>query len=158
MAVKRFRFRLETVLSIRRQREDQQKRVVAARLRQLGALRRQAQTLDIQISREVEAARDMLHPGPLEAQRVARHRFWLGHLRRLGHDTEQRIAEADGALAGERQVLSQRATERKVLEKLREILEARHRAETARGERAEADELAIAQAARTADQGEGETE
>jgi flagellar FliJ protein len=145
---KRFRFRLETVLKVRRQREDQQKRVVAAKVRRLTDLQSQARSVDEQIAQAVQAARGSRHPGALDMSQIARQRFWLGHLQRLLVETAGQIREVAEELHRERRVLIDLAKDRKALEKLKETQAQRYQAELDRAERIELDELATTRACR----------
>ncbi|HUS97775.1 MAG TPA: hypothetical protein VMX97_13655, partial [Hyphomicrobiaceae bacterium] len=81
---KRFRFRLDTMLKIRRQREDQHKRIVAERIRQITQVREQIAAIERQIQEEIEAIRTGQGARTIDIQQLMRHRHWLGHLNKGG--------------------------------------------------------------------------
>lgn len=147
---RRFRFRLETVLKLRRQREDGQKRVVAGKVRELAALQSRARVIGVQVVEAVDAARGLRRTGPMDMAQIARQRFWLSNLQRALVETGSQMRETEGALASERQVLAALARDREALEKLREKHAGRYQAQIDRAERVELDELAIAGACRKA--------
>lgn len=139
---RRFRFRFATMLKIRRQREDEQKRIVAERLRQIGQTRDHRDVLLRQIREEADAIRQSQACGSIDIQQVMRHRHWLGHLHRGVLEAESRLRFLEARLAQERAVLAEAVKQRKILEKLRDRQWQRHaRAEGVR-EMKEGDELA----------------
>ena len=145
---KRFRFRLETVLKVRRQREDQQKRVVAGKAREVTSLGSRTRAIGMRIAQAVGAARGLRRTGPMDMSQIARQRFWISHLQRALIETRQQMQGTERELARERQVLADLARDRKTLEKLKDKQAERYQAEIDRAERLELDELAIAGAAR----------
>jgi flagellar FliJ protein len=138
---KRFVFRFETLLKIRRQREDQHKRIVAERVRQIMAARDRLTSLHQQISVEEAAIRDGQAPGTLDMQQIVRHRHWLGHLHRCMLDTEGSIRVLEGRLAQERAALAEAVKQRKILDKLKDQRLERHLHEEQRQETNAADDL-----------------
>jgi flagellar protein FliJ len=141
---RRFRYRFETLLKIRAQREEHHQRVVAERLRQITGVRAQLAALGRQIEEEVDTIRSAQAPGRLDLQGAMRHRHWLSHLNRAELETQGRLGFLEARLAQERAVLAEAMKQRRILEKLKERQAERHRlAEELRG-RKEADEMAIA--------------
>jgi flagellar protein FliJ len=138
---KRFVFRYETLLKIRRQREDHHKRIVAERVRQIVAARDRLASLHHQISEEQDAIRSGQAPGTLDIQQIVRHRHWLGHLHRNVLDTEGSIRVLEGHLAQERTALAEAVKQRKILDKLRERRLERHLLDEQRHETNAADDL-----------------
>jgi flagellar protein FliJ len=138
---KRFVFRYETLLKIRRQREDHHKRIVAERVRQIVAARDRLASLHHQISEEQDAIRAGQAPGTIDLQQIVRHRHWLGHLHRNVLDTEGSIRALEGHLAQERAALAEVVKQRKILDKLRERRLERHLHEEQRQETLAADDL-----------------
>jgi len=138
---KRFTFRFETLLKIRRQREDEQKRVVAARIREIQAVRRQMAALERQIHDELEAIRRGQMPGTIDMQQVVRHRYWLGRLHKGVLDAQGRLRYLEAQLAQERAALAEAVKQRRILEKLKQRLHERHRAEQQRLETRQADDM-----------------
>lgn len=139
---KQFVFRFETMLKIRRQREDQQKRVVGQRVRQVREAQAHLDSLQRQIQAETDAIRAVQQPGTIDMQQAIRHRHWLGHLHKGALEGEARIRFLEAKLAQERAVLAEAAKQRKILEKLREHQADRHRRELDYREMRELDEMA----------------
>jgi flagellar FliJ protein len=138
---KRFVFKLETVLRLRQQREDRQKRVVAERLRQIGQMRGRIAALERQIREQVAGLRaDALHT-TLDVVGLARNRHYLSRLQRHRLEAQSQLGMLEKRLAQERAVLAHAAKERKVIEKLKERQYARYQKDLARQERIEADDL-----------------
>jgi flagellar protein FliJ len=139
---KRFTFRFATMLKIRQQREDEQKRLVADRLRQIAQVRDHRRTLQRQIEDEVNAIRDSQVRGSIDIQQVMRHRHWLGHLHKGVLEADARVRFLEARLAQERAVLAEAVKQRKILEKLKERQWERHLHEEEIREMKESDELA----------------
>ena len=138
-----FRFKLETVLKLRKQKEDQHKRMVAERLRQLNAARRHLVHIEDQTEWEIEAVRAGRGRGTVSVQNLARGRHWLTHLQRSLLEAQGQIRVVEGRLARERAQLARAAKEAKALEKLRERQAQRYAAEEKRLDRRELDEVAV---------------
>jgi flagellar FliJ protein len=139
---RRFQFRLETVLRLRREREQAQQRVVAERVRLLSAAQGRLRAAGDQLIDAVAAARGDRGVGRLDVTQIARQRFWIGHLQRIVMEEEQSSHEIAHRLVAERRRLTELARDRRAIEKLRERQERRHRDEFARVERIELDEVA----------------
>ena len=138
---KRFRFRFGTMLKIRKQREDEQKRVVAERLRQIAQVRDQREALQRQIRDEIDAIRTGQDRGAIDIQQVMRHRHWLGHLHKGVLEAEARQRFLEARLSQERAVLAEAVKQRRILEKLRERQWLRYQKEEERRDVRESDEL-----------------
>jgi len=139
---KRFKFRLDTVLKIRKQREDQRKRVVADRLRQISQVREQMAAIDRQIGDEMRAIRRAQSPGTIDIQQAMRHRHWLGHLHKTALEAGARLRFLEARLAQERAVLAEAVKQRRILAKLKEQQWERYRQEADKRELAASDEMA----------------
>jgi len=139
---KRFTFRFATMLKIRQQREDEHKRIVAERLRQIGQTRDHRSVLQRQIQDEVNAIRDSQNGGSIDIQQVMRHRHWLSHLHKGVLEADARLRFLEARLAQERVVLAEAVKQRKILEKLKERQWRRHLHEESLREMKEGDELA----------------
>lgn len=138
---KPFRFRLETVLRVRRQREDAAKRVVADRLRQMAEVKAEMAAMQGQIASELDAFREAHGSGTLDMRQVARHRYWLVQLDQGVMTNESRLRDLESALAKERQELAEARKQVRILEKLEERQRERYMKELERAEAAENDEI-----------------
>jgi flagellar protein FliJ len=139
---RQFKFRFATMLKIRQQREDEHKRVVAERLRQIGQTRDHRRALQRQIQDEVDAIRDSQAHGSIDIQQVMRHRHWLGHLHKGVLEADARLRFLEARLAQERAVLAEAVKQRKILEKLKEYQWQRYLKEEDVRQMKESDELA----------------
>lgn len=139
---RKFVFRYDTLLRIRKQREDEQKRVVAERLREIAQVRERLNTLHHQIDEETRAIRTGQEVGTIDIQQVMRHRHWLGHLHRGLLDAVGRERFLEARLSQERSELTERMKQRRILEKLKERRLLHYQAEVDRRETRENDEMA----------------
>lgn len=138
---KRFQFRLETVLKVRLQKEDEKKRVVAGRIRELVRMRELLMQLNEQIAASVKDARASILQPRVDVELVSRKRFWTSHLQARVMETELQIKTLENGLADDRRTLAEAAKEVRVMEKLREQAFGRYDRELQRAETLEADEL-----------------
>ncbi len=138
---KRFQFRLETVLRVRRQREDAAKRVVADRLRQIAEVKSEMRAMQDQIDSELSAFRASHASGELDMRQVARHRYWLVQLDQGVMTNTSRLRDLERALAQERQELGEARKQVRILEKLEERQRERYMKALERAEAAENDEI-----------------
>ncbi|MBN1345966.1 MAG: flagellar export protein FliJ [Phycisphaerae bacterium] len=138
---RRFKFRLETVLKIRKQREDAAKRVVAERLRQVAAVQDETAALQRQMDQEIAGFRQSHSAGRIDITVTRRHRHWLIHLDQGILMAHGRLAELHRALAGDRAILTEARKQVRILEKLEERQRERYRQELTRDEARENDEI-----------------
>lgn len=145
---KRYEFRYETLLRLRRQREDERKRVVAARLREIRTLEDRRATLENRIREQTEQVRDALRSSTLNLDDLKLSRHWVIRLRRGVLETDEAIKTHRAVLSKERQHLAEAAKDKKVLERLKERRLAEYMAEMDRREQLELDEMNAQRAAR----------
>lgn len=138
---KRFKFRLETVQKVRRQREDAAKRVVAERLREIAAVHADIGSMQEQIRREIDGFRQTHATGRIDVTQIARHRHWLVQLDQSALTCRSRLAELQDHLSHERGALTEARREVRILEKLEERQRERYMKELARAENRENDEI-----------------
>jgi flagellar FliJ protein len=130
------------MLKIRRQREDERKRVVAARLREIARVQDRIRSIAVQTEQEVRAMRVAQASGRIDLQLAMRRRHWLGHLHKTKLETEAHRRVLEAKLAQERAVLAEAAKERRILEKLKERQWENYRSQQERIEIKTADEMA----------------
>jgi len=138
-----FRFRLRTILKLRKQKENEHKRIVAVRVRELNGIRQRADRIQQQIQQETEAVRAERSTGVWSIQDIGRHRHWLTHLQRSLLDTYNQARSTEAILAQERSELASASREAKAVEKLKERQKKRHDEELRRKEDRELDEIAV---------------
>ena len=139
---KRYTFRLATVLRLREMAEDECRRQVAVRLRDIAQAESDGQRLVEQFEWEVSRSRDDQQKGAMDVLTVRRRRAYMGYLQRRQRECAARVAGLRQQLAQEQAALAHAAKEVKVLEKLRERQAARHAEIERRAERAAEDEVA----------------
>jgi flagellar FliJ protein len=147
---KRHTFRLETLLRLRRQKEDEQKRVVASRLRRIRTLEENKHVLESRIAEQTETMRAMLVEECMEVDQLKSGRYWVIRLRRAVLETDAAIAAERALLAQERLGLTERRKDTKVLQRLKEKQYEAFMAEERRQEQFETDDLNAARFARAA--------
>lgn len=137
----RFHFRFETILRLRRQKEDLQKRVVAARIRQIQQLQERHELLTTRIAQQGEALRGQLREGTIDVDALRCARHWLVRLRQGVLQTDAEIAAHRAILAQERVALVESRKEAEVMSRLRLRQETTFVAQLERDEQLETDDL-----------------
>ena len=140
--MKKFRFRLETVLKLRRMAEDAKKRAVGDLLNEIHGHQRAAVEMDAAIA---AAGRDLKQrhvSGKIDLGWVGNYQAHVGHLRRSIAQRVEMVTQLQQRLAGARRELSEAAKQTKILEKLREKRKQRYDDELSRAEGNELDDVA----------------
>jgi flagellar biosynthesis chaperone FliJ len=128
---------------LRQQREDEKKRIVAARLRKIKTLEQHKQVLGTRIAEQTEMIRDLLVREQMDVDELKAGRHWMIRLRRGVLDAEGALATNRAILAQERADLANARKETKVLERLKEKQQQAFVAEIERLDRLDADELNV---------------
>ncbi len=140
---KRFNFRLEAVMKLRKQKEDENKRAVAQRVREMTTQQDHLMTLNEHIACEIRRARDNALHAHLDAPDLSKRRFWISHLQRGVLEAESRVRDLEKKLAADRTVLVAASREYRVIETLRDKRLQAHNREQERLETIEAGEMAV---------------
>ncbi len=130
-------------MKLRKQKEDENRRAVAERVREMTALQDHLMTLNEQIASEIRRARENALHAHLDASDLSRRRFWISHLQRGVLEAESRIRNLEKQLAADRTVLAGASREYKVIETLRDKRLQVHNREQERLETIEAGEMAV---------------
>lgn len=138
---KRFTFRLETVLRLRRMAEDECRRRVAERLREIARVEADVRRLDEQFHWEVDRSRVDQQSPEMDVMTVRRRRSYMGYLQRSIGGCEAQSDALRKKLEEDQKALAHASKEVKVLEKLRDRQLDRQRESERRAERAEEDEV-----------------
>jgi len=136
-------FRFATLLRVQQMREDEQKRVVAARLGRIGAIEGMRRKLIDQVDEELGQMRDGLAAPLLDVEQARLSRGWLGGLRWKVHEAEGQLVYQRAMLAQEQAELTTRRQATRVIERLREKWDEKNRAEDARREAREMDDIGV---------------
>ncbi len=147
---KKYTFRFETLLRLRRQREDEQKRIVSHRLNDIRRLQQRQDTLLRRINDQSDLTRDALRDRQIDVDLLKFGRHWLIRLRRGVLETEAEIAAQRTILAQERSTLREALKHRRILSGLKERRYLRFTTAEARLEQADLDETNVIRFARAA--------
>jgi flagellar export protein FliJ len=144
----RYVFRFETLLRIRKQHEDQAKRVVAARLREIHTIEERQRALQSTLDEQSGAMRQGLQEGRMDVETVRLGRHWLLRLRRGALELQSQLLTQKALLAHERAELLRSRKDAEVLGKLRDRQYQVFQTGLNRAEQLELDDLNIARATR----------
>lgn len=139
---KRFQFRLETLLRVRRLNEREAKRKVAAKqaeIARIDELSRQARREILSQENELRSEQSV---GKLNVAALSTRRSWIAHLQRMLLLHKQMRLERRGELQTVSAELSRVRTQTQIVEKLRERRWGRYLKDRDRREQAESDEMA----------------
>ncbi|MFQ5461722.1 MAG: flagellar export protein FliJ [Phycisphaerae bacterium] len=139
---KKFRFRLEGVERIRRQQRDTRRRRLAEALGRVVDVERCIAQLSQELRETVEGSRSARGGGCLDMTVVRGHQYYRGVLQRNLLEQTQALADRQDAVRVARQELAQATARLKVIEKLRERAQDRHRKELQREEQTALNEIA----------------
>ena len=136
-----FVFRFETLLRLRKQREDEKKRLVATRLRLIGEVRRRQDELTRSLEEQTRTLRASLRDSSVDVDQLRWGRHWLSHLRRGVLEADGELATHRALLAHERGRLVEARKDKEVLAHLKELRREAYLAEASRREQREVDEI-----------------
>ena len=140
---KRFRFRLQAVLQVRKRKLDEARRVVADRYRRIGRIKNRIAVCRNGIAEAESQSRVAQGVAAPDVSMLRRYRSYVGAMHRGIADAESEMHREHEQLRPEQQQLARANQEVKAIEKLRERQWARHREAEVRAERAENDEIAL---------------
>jgi len=136
-------FRFEALLRLRKRIEDEKKRVVASRLREIVSLERRQSLLRQQIDLQTQALREASQDQPVDVDEMKWSRHWLTRLRIGVLEAEAELAAHRAMLAQERLNLVDARRDHEVLERLRERQREAFLAEASKREQTENDEISV---------------
>ena len=151
---KRFVFRLEPLVTVRKAKEAEQQRVVAERVRRAQQCINELATLREKLSQTVGEARRTRRRRRMYIGMELQEQRWRAHLKRRIALQEEKLAVQGQSLAEARRELARRSMELKVIEKLRQRRLEEYRQEVQREERIDSDELATQMFIRRSQQGD----
>ena len=130
-------------MKLRKQKEDENKRAVAQRVREMSKMQDHLMTLNEQIASEIRKARENAVHAHLDTSDMSKQRFWISHLQHGVLETEFRMRNLEKQLTADRTVLAEASKEYKVIETLRDKRLQAHNRGQERLETIEADEMAV---------------
>ena len=139
--MKQFRFRLQPLLRLRKQQEDQKKRAVGALLSQIHDLQRQALELAEAIKAEGDTLKQQYIQGNVDLNWVSHYRRYVTSVQRAIAERIQTATNIQEKLHQARRDLAEAAKQTKILEKLKERQQKQYEREWQRNENRELDEI-----------------
>lgn len=139
----RFRFRLEVVRRVRRQAQDEQRRVVADVVQAVAAAEQRVAGMTQALAETIEHKRGVQQAARLDVASLRGHQFYKGWLQRRILESHAELSRRRVDLDRARARLGEVTRQLKVIEKLREKQWVRHQAAVMREEQAAFDELAL---------------
>ncbi len=137
------KFRLEPLLKIRRLKEDEAKRVVADRLREIQRAQQGIAVLDQQLLEAGATMRSLVLAGRIVPQEAARQRGYIGSLQGRRLSVMAQLQALRQALVADRAALAEATKRRKILEKLKERQQQRRIRELNLVEQRSSDEMSV---------------
>ena len=138
--MKKFKFRLGAILKLRKQQEDEKKRIAGKLLAEINENQNQA----IEMAREIEQSRRELKDvlvGKVDLHKIANHQRFVNDIQQAIHKRVLRVSELQVELAKARKELAEASKQYKIMEKLKERREQRYLQETKRREMQQQDEI-----------------
>ena len=139
--MKKFKFKLEPLLALRRLHEDQKKRVVASLQGEINEQQRQALQMAGEVERHGKLLKERQGRGTVDLAWVAHYRSYVTHMQRAIAQRISRVARIQQDLGIARQELAEAAKQTKILEKLKEKRRTRYEHDIRRAEAAELDDI-----------------
>lgn len=139
--MKKFRFRLEALLTLRQQCEDEQRRVVAGLLSRINDQQQQTLQMASQIRQQGQKLKTMLATDKVDLEWMRCYWSYVASVQQAIRKRIETIAGIQKDLTVARQELSEAAKQKKILAKLKEKKKQRYDAEVARAEDRQTDEI-----------------
>ena len=140
--MKKFRFRLQSVLNLRRQQEDQKKRIVGQLLTGISLQQQQALELTDLIRQQGHILKQHFASGQIDVKQIGYYQGFVSGVQRQIAQKIATVGKIQNKLVGARAELAQSARQTKILEKLKQKKKQRFDYQLRRQESNEMDELA----------------
>ena len=140
--MKKFRFRLQSLLVLKKQRENEKKRVVGNLLSEIHQQQQEALEMAQAIKTEGEKLKQQHDQKQIDLEWMGHYQIYVQHLQLSISKRITKIAQIQQQLAAAREELAQAAKEAKILEKLKEKQKQRYEEQLRRRETIEQDEIA----------------
>ncbi|MBN1436468.1 MAG: flagellar export protein FliJ [Sedimentisphaerales bacterium] len=139
--MKKFEFRLQTLLKLREQVEGQKKRVVAELVQQINQQQQEALELNAAMREQGEILKKQRASGQIDVSWFGNYRSYVTHIQQAIQQRVQNVKEIQKQLMIARHELAEAAKETKVLEKLKQKRRERYDYELQLAEAREQDEI-----------------
>lgn len=138
--MKKFSFRLEPVLRLRKLQEDQKKRAVGSLQGQIALRQRETLTLAAEMRREGQDLKQQFARGHVDVAMIAFYQSYVSSLQRSINEKITSVGEIQQKLAMARGELTIAARDRRIIEKLKEKQRERYASDLAYQEKLQQDE------------------
>ena len=139
--MKKFRFRLEPLLKLRKRHEDEKKRVVGAFMADISRHQQRALEMAHDLRQQGQAMTQGLR-GNIKIDRIGHYQRYVSYTRYAITKEIETVEQIQRRLQSARQELVEAARQRRILEKLKERRKERHETELQRRETRQQDEIA----------------
>jgi len=139
--VKKFNFRLQPLLRLRKQQEDDKKRVVGNLLAQINEQQQQALELSQNIKTQGDKLKEQYAAGCVDLEWVSHYYRFVSHTRMAINQRILNVTEIQKKLTVARNELAEAAKQMKILEKLKEKQKKRYDRKLKQMENAQTDEI-----------------
>jgi flagellar FliJ protein len=139
--MKKFNFRLEPVLRLRLQQEDQKKRAVGVLQSEINVQQQAALDMAEDIRSQGSELKHQFESGTIDVNWIASYQGYVSALQRSINEKIANVGEIQKRLIDARTQLADAARERRIIEKLKERQVKRHTDEVNRLENLENDEI-----------------
>ena len=139
--MKKFAFRLQTLLKLRQQVEDQKQRVVAELVQQINQQQQEALELNAAMREQGEILKGQRAAGKIDVAWFGNYRSYVTHMQQAIQQRVQTVQEIQKKLMVARHALAEATKETKVLEKLKQRRRERYDHELQLAEAREQDEI-----------------
>lgn len=139
--MKKFNFRLQPLLKLRRREEDQKKRVVGAFMSQIHEQQQHALEMSEAIKKEGEYLKQQHRQGRVDLEWVAQYYRFVSHTQNAIAQRVTNVMQIQKKLTVARQELAQAAQKTKILEKLKEKQQKRYEKHLQKIQQRELDEV-----------------
>lgn len=140
--MKKFKFRLEPLLKLRKAHEDEKKRAVGVLLSEIHEQQRQALEMDVQLQQEGDLLKEQYMQDNIDLDWVSHYRRYVSSVQHAINQRIDNVTKIQGSLNHARAELAEAAKQKKILEKLKEKKQKRYHAELRRQESRAEDEMA----------------
>ena len=151
--MKRFQFRLQPLLKLRKMQEDQKRRIVGMLLAEINEQQQQALEMAGAVEEQGRLLKKQRAEGSVDLEWFASYRSYVMHMQRAINERIEKVTQIQKQLVGARRELAEAAKQTRILDKLKEKRKTRYDRELAKSEIRDQDEIStnmFLRAARTA--------
>jgi len=141
--MKKFKFRMETILKLKKQQEDEKKRVVGMLVADINKQQQQAIELSGSLRQEGQKIKQQYLDNNVDLEEVASYQKYVTQVQRAIQQRIANVSEIQKKLNIAREEFLEKVKETKILEKLKEKKQSEYQAQISRLERITEDDIAM---------------